>query len=262
MLKLKPNPALQPFVKDYWLLDLENGRGNGIALTKSPIPENCLYFYPKNLPQRIDASGKQLKVYNNAIFGQAISSGIKMIIPNNYCMLKVEFHPTGFFKLFGTPMTLFADRSEEATSVFGKPFCELNERIFNARNFEEMASILNQYLLKQLSKINVKYLPFDTQLQAKNIHHFSVDQLASNSCLSTRQFERKFLDSVGVSPKIYLRVVRFNHALILKKNFPSKKWIDITYEMGYFDQMHFLKDFKQFTGIPPSTFDFENSIIY
>jgi AraC-like DNA-binding protein len=48
----------------------------------------------------------------------------------------------------------------------------------------------------------------------------------------------------------------------LKDEFPHKKWIDITYECGYFDQMHLLRDFKQFTGGNPSGFDFENSIIY
>lgn len=86
--------------------------------------------------------------------------------------------------------------------------------------------------------------------------------LAWVACVSSRQFERQFLERIGVSPKIYQRLLRFNQVMNLRKQNPALKWVDITYHCGYFDPNHLLRDFKQFTGVVPSGFDFENAVIY
>jgi AraC-like DNA-binding protein len=259
--KRDPAPLLRSFVKEYWLLDLI--KGSGVPLQMSPIPEQCLYFYPRSLPIPFDANGKPIAAYNNIIAGQTVSGGQKLLVPNHYCMFKILFQPGGFYRLFGTPMTLFADTTVETISVLGNPVNILRDQIANAEGFTGMVAAAETFLLNQLSKSkNDDLLPIDKVLRQSDFHLFTLDQLAADACLSTRQFERKFLERTGVSPKIYQRLIRFNQAMKLKNANTNLKWIDITYACGYFDPMHLLRDFKQFTGVTPRIFDFDNALIY
>ncbi|MFN8358239.1 MAG: AraC family transcriptional regulator [Spirosomataceae bacterium] len=255
-----PHPVLHPFVKAYWYLSMR--QGSGVPLTMSPSPEQCLYFYPRAQPLPLDLQGQPLPVYDNIMMGQAVSGGTKMIVPDEYCMVKILFQPGGMFRLFGVPMTHLANRYEETAAVLGSPIEAWNEQLMNTSTPDEAIRICNEFLISYLSKKKLSSNPIDWVLTQPTLHQRSIDQLAADACLSSRQFERKFLERVGVSPKMYQRVIRFNQAMKFKNTNPSKKWIDITYACGYFDQMHLLRDFRQFTGTTPSIFDFDHAVIY
>ncbi|GAC1587515.1 MAG: hypothetical protein NVS3B25_03470 [Hymenobacter sp.] len=79
----------------------------------------------------------------------------------------------------------------------------------------------------------------------------SLEYLARQSCLSLRQFERKFREQTGVSPKLFMRIARFNRAYALKEQAPARDWLDIALACGYADYQHMVKDFKQFAGVSP-----------
>ena len=79
----------------------------------------------------------------------------------------------------------------------------------------------------------------------------SVDNLADEANMSLRNFERRFIDEVGMSPKLYIRITRFFGALQNKMLFPQKSWTTITHEGGYFDQAHFIKECREFASKTP-----------
>jgi AraC-like DNA-binding protein len=74
------------------------------------------------------------------------------------------------------------------------------------------------------------------------------------ACLSLRQFERNFRIRVGISPKLFIRIVRFEYAMKIKNSYPDKSWSEIALECGYTDSSHLLKEFKEFAEFPPSQF--------
>ncbi|MEJ7663659.1 MAG: helix-turn-helix domain-containing protein [Hymenobacter sp.] len=78
-----------------------------------------------------------------------------------------------------------------------------------------------------------------------------MERLAAAACLSVRQFERKSYERLGFSPKLYSRMIRFSHAYKYKECAPHTSWTEIAHRCGYFDQMHFIRDFKFFTGYAP-----------
>jgi AraC-like DNA-binding protein len=80
-----------------------------------------------------------------------------------------------------------------------------------------------------------------------------IPELAAQSFLSTRQFERKFLAFSGFSPKLFSRIIRFHSALNEYGN-KDKSLTEIAYECGYYDQSHFIHDFKAFSGEHPKTY--------
>lgn len=258
LLKRKPHPSLLKFVKEYWYVY----RPNAILsiLSNTPTPEEAICFFPRNLSSKM-VNGEFIKTTDTFIIRQS-STRIDMKIPDDYIMFKIIFQTGGFQRLFNIPMSAFENEHTETVSVLGNSVKELKEQFANAENFEEMTVFADQYLMTQLGKIKTFLHPIDFVLNQKNLYQYSLDKLASDSCLSNRQFERKFLERVGINPKLYQRILKFNEAMKLKKASPDLTWKDITYSVGYYDQMHLLRDFKQFTNITPTIFNFENAIIY
>jgi transcriptional regulator GlxA family with amidase domain len=81
-----------------------------------------------------------------------------------------------------------------------------------------------------------------------------VDDAAESAGLSIRQFERRFITQVGLSPKHYARIARFDAALEAKVTAPRRLWTEIAHEFGYYDQMHLVRDFETFAGESPARF--------
>lgn len=80
----------------------------------------------------------------------------------------------------------------------------------------------------------------------------SIPILADEAGLSLRQFERRFTTRVGVRPKLFTRMARFEAALERKARFASASWTNVAQEFGYYDQMHMVHNFAEFTGGTPS----------
>lgn len=82
---------------------------------------------------------------------------------------------------------------------------------------------------------------------------YSVEKLAGYACLSISQFERRFIQQMGVAPKLYNRINRFYSAYLLKGLRPNLDWLSIAVQTGYNDYQHLAKDFKQFSGTTPNS---------
>jgi AraC-like DNA-binding protein len=256
--KNKAHPSLSEFVKEYWYIYWANS--SPTPLSNTPTPEEAICFFPRNLPFS-KVEGKFVKTTDTFIIRQS-TTRVDMLIPEDYIMFKIIFQTGGFYKLFGVPMSLFANGHTETISVLGNSVVELKEQIANAKNFKEMTSFVDKYLMSKAKTIKTYQHPIDFVINQKGLYHYSLDRLASDACISNRQFERKFFERTGVTPKLYQRILKFNEAMKIKKNTPKLSWFDITYMVGYYDQMHLLRDFKQFTDITPTAFDFDKAIIY
>ena len=79
-----------------------------------------------------------------------------------------------------------------------------------------------------------------------------IPALAAKTGLGVRQFERRFLNQVGMRPKLFARIARFEAALEYKARFGTRSWTDVAHTFGYYDQMHMVHDFAEFTGATPS----------
>lgn len=257
-LKLSPHPDLKQFIKEYWYL--YKPKGNPNPMSNTPTPEEALYFYPKNKPA-IFIDGTFTKTPDTVITRQ-LTERIDMKVPDDYLMFKIIFKAGGFHRLFGIPLSLFSNGHIETVCVLGNPMKDLKEQIANAKNFNEMVFYTEKYLMSKLFNLKIKQLPIDLVINQAQLYQYSLDKLASDACLSNRQFERNFLTRMGVTPKIYQRILKFNQAMKFKKEKPNQTWTSITHSVGYFDQMHLLRDFKQFTNTVPTIFDFDNAIIY
>jgi AraC-like DNA-binding protein len=167
----------------------------------------------------------------------------------------IHFQPSGFNRLFGIPMTELTDAAYDAYAVMGPEVPRLEHQLGDAFGFAERIQIVEERLIRMLA---CHTTPDPVAVAAnslfKNNGLNSVTAMATASGLSPRQFERRFLAQVGVPPKLYARIVRFNAALDNKLRRPSRAWSSIANDYDFYDQMHLVHDCRAFTGESPSRF--------
>lgn len=166
----------------------------------------------------------------------------------------IFFQPTGLHRMFSLPMHELTNTHNEARSVLGSWIDELAERLGNGRSFEERVRFANAFFIHRCSTLPS---PDGITATAMSILRrrglIQVTALAQQACMSPRQFERRFKREIGLSPKLYARIARFESALESKALSTAESWTDITNRLGYFDQMHMIKDFKEFSGEIPTS---------
>lgn len=121
-----------------------------------------------------------------------------------------------------------------------------------ADNYSKMLPIVEHFLLAKCKQMEMKNSVDTIAAQLlTDPTSFSLDMIARQSCLSTKQFYRKFVQRIGISPKFFSRLSRFNHAYRYKLAHPNASWSYIAQEFHYTDYHHLEKEFKEFTGLAP-----------
>jgi AraC-like DNA-binding protein len=143
-----------------------------------------------------------------------------------------------------------------ATEFWGKDVCEIVEELKQTTSYDSMIEIVCRFIEQRFDQSCRPEEPIDRvaiqMLDPSN--NYCLEEWASMACLSLRQFERNFIIRVGISPKLFIRIVRFEYAMKVKNNCPGKSWSEIAMECGYTDSSHLLKEFKEFAEFPPSRF--------
>ena len=165
----------------------------------------------------------------------------------------IGFQPDGIFRLFSVPTSELTDFDCEAHSVLGSMITKLGERLGNAKSFVERVQFIEEVLLPRAllsgGHDRISAAAHGIILASGRVR---IPDLASKAKLGVRQFERRFLLQVGMRPKLFARVARFEAALEYKARFGYRSWADVAHSFGYHDQMHMVHDFAEFTGATPS----------
>jgi AraC-like DNA-binding protein len=166
----------------------------------------------------------------------------------------IHFQPSGFNRLFGIPMTELTDAAYDAHAVIGREISTLEHQLGDTPGFAERIQLIEERLFPLVShgRPDPVAIAANSLFASNGIQRVST--MATESGLSPRQFERRFLAQVGMPPKLYARIIRFNAALDDKLRCPSRAWSRIANDQDYYDQMHLVHDCRAFTGESPSRF--------
>jgi AraC-like DNA-binding protein len=157
----------------------------------------------------------------------------------------VFFWPSGWSQLFNTPEREITDRFYDAIAVHGSSIRQLWNRMGEEETFFRRCELMDEYLMRMLptatsfTKIT---------LAAKQVFRLrgcvKMPNLGRQAALGLRHFERLFQKNVGMTPKAFARIARFQAAVDEKLKHPTKTWLEIAHSCDYYDQMHMIHDFK------------------
>ncbi len=246
--------ALRPYV---WCFGQSEGRVGGSPLTV-PLPARpkqvLTFFFRDRYRVHYCRSGLWEISPRAIVVGPQTYHRLNLLVLGNIDAFTIHFQPSGFHHLFGVPMTELRDATYDAHAVLGAGLAVLEQQLANAPSFEERVRITEVYFagLRNVRRLEPVGIAANALFAANGL--VRIDQMAARSGLSPRQFERSFLEQVGVAPKLYARIVRFNAALDRKLACPDRTWTEIAHELNYYDQMHMVHDFQGLAGDSPSRF--------
>jgi len=254
--KISPSPRLQKYVRGYYTLEHMPDLNAPFEIKSSANPTYALVFN----------YGDRYRLFNHTVSGETLPtcflSGISL---SNYTLkfdgsvgcCGILLQGTAFQNLFPTPPTEeILNRRIDLRLILGEKATEVSEQIMAADSDQKRVAILENLMLSFVENTNHPLNPID--LAANKIIRergmLSMDRLADEVCMSPRQLRRKFKTQVGVGPKTYARLKRFNYVTNCLSRDSCLSWKEFVNAGGFYDQSHFIKEFVEFSGENPSGF--------
>ncbi len=243
-----PDPVLQPFIHCYVQRVSEAGE---VIEPVFPRAGTMLIFQFAALYEVKEYETEQCRPsWAATVIGPIDARRTRLILRNQVHSLDVLIRPLGMYRLFGVPISPLAGGGAEGHAVFGPQITSLYECLGNAPSFADRVKILDSFFLDRLHLSN-PLQPAALAMRQVASGRWSVTAAAARIGISERQLERRSHECSGVSPKLLARVSRFGRA-IQKRRSGFRSWIDIAHEVGYYDQMHLIRDFHDLGGGTPT----------
>jgi AraC-like DNA-binding protein len=235
--QIEPRGAVAQFVRAYWTLDDDDPSGVH-RIVPDGRSELILNLGQPYEAQRDDQWNPQPECF---LIGQ-ITGPLVLRAAGPVRIIGVTFHPHTAGQLLNVPMSELTDTSVAVGDVVSGALSR------ELRDIEKVEA-LDGVLLRLANRADGE----DRLLSAavKEGGQMSVEDMAHRAGLSTRQFERRFRQAVGISPKLFSRMQRFQRVFSALEE-SGAKWADAAVECGYYDQAHLIRDFQEFAGKPPA----------
>jgi AraC-like DNA-binding protein len=250
----EPNDDLTPFIKCYWTLESPKEEA---AEKQTIVPDGFMemIFHYGDLYRQYTENGNSIIQPKCFVIGQ-LTRPLEIEPTGNTGIFSVRFHPNGFLPFASIPIKEMENTAVSLEKLFGKDAQEIEQKIVTADSTSERIHLMETFLLSRLTNAEavdrmVKSI-VETILTANG--QLSINELSKQTNINRRQLERKFSATIGLSPKQLSKIIRLQATLkmLLNKKFTSLT--ALAYENEYYDQAHFIKDFKDLTGFTPKEF--------
>ena len=236
----KSNEEIENFIYCYWQLKTQN-------------PLNQDYYYRVVSDGCIDIFFDHKQPTENFVMGFC-RKFVQFPIGREFDYIGIRFLPSAFPHLFGVDARTLSNQSQELNKILPNFSEWINSEIKPADSFETITAILNEKIIEFSKNQNIQYDHrfLDSLNQIFQKHGYLNTEEDLNTGLSPRQLRRIFNFYIGTTAKSFSNVVRFQHILNAKPSKQSLKENKLYFDVGFFDQAHFVKNFKTYYGVTPS----------
>ncbi len=246
---VKPPCALEKYVYGYMLINISR---YPYAQKVYPGGYSSVVFHMGGANYTIhDFGSPDVLRPANVMVGQVTSSytittyGITDVV-------MIMFKPSGIYRLFNFPLNQITNNDIELTDVIGAVAEDIYRKLLENKDKAHRLKVINDFLTGYIPE-EIVYDPVEEVLEKINSQNgiLILKDVFNDLSISERTIQRKFKEVVGLSPKQYTRIIRVNYLLKLIKQGKIRNWNEISYLGGYYDQTHFIKEIKTFTGVTP-----------
>ena len=238
--KIKPYKELEPFIHFYWEL-----KGNEVERQWERVfPDGCAGIVMNLGDACLTDNGSTKMEFGKTYIVGAMSTFKDSYIDHDTHLIGVCLKPATFANFYR-----YASQNEltNSTIEFGKSNSfNIDKILANSSNY------LNQYFLDRIKSKENQLQSIISDIHSSN-GKLSISELSKRNHITVRQLERKFKSQIGLSPKEYSNIIRFQNALnIIKNSNENRSLLDIAFECGYYDHSHLNNDIKRNTGLSPT----------
>lgn len=256
LLTRPPRASLRPFVKSVWVSEEGSSPGGRVAARERVLPTGNahLVFRLSDLPLRVfdgidDPVGRRV---GHGVVGGARAASYLRDISRPVRSVGAELLPGAVPALFGVPADEVAGRHTPLEDLWGAAAREARERLLDADTAELRLELFESLLAARLPRVRGLH-PAVGQALERFAAYAPVREVVRESGLCHRGFIALFRRVVGLPPKLYCRLQRFQGALDRAAG-GAEPWVELALASGYSDQAHFHREFRELSGLTPGRY--------
>lgn len=258
---IKPIKILSKYIKNYFIVDIDNP----IDFLPNERVYPCGYatmVFHYGSPSKFQKKNSSKYIESNLVICGQQTNYYDLSLSGKTGMILIVFRPHGVKSFFNFPITELLNENLSLQELAINEAVELEDKLFNSLNNEQRVIHLENFLIKRLitygEGFSVHNNEFERVEHAIKIIENSKEKIkaqdiAHEVCLGIKQFERTFSKYVGINPKKFASIIRFQNVIQINSK-DKRNLSQIAVDNGYYDQSHFIHDFKSLTGLTPKAF--------
>ncbi len=248
---IKPTEILKNYIKNYYAVEINNSTDFLPRERVFPSGNVSLVFHYGS-PSKFKKKNSNEYIEPNLVMCGQQTSYYDLSLSGKTGMIFIVFKPHGIRTFFNFPISELLNENISLRDLINKEAVEVEEKLSNSKNNKQRILHLENFLIERL----ILNRDFDRVKHAVRIIENSEGQiktqfLAQKVCLGIKQFERIFSNNVGLTPKKFISIVRFQNVIQMKKKYNNANMTQLAFDNGYYDQSHFNHDIKSLTGLTP-----------
>jgi len=252
----KPGPPLSDFIENFWLYDGYSSPHTHERVFPSGTFELVFNLCDDELRIYGETDCGECSRYSGALVSGPYEGFFVTDRAEEFCVMGVHFRPGGAFPFLGMSAYELEDMHLDLATLWGRQAGEIRERLALAPSTRERFRVLEHALRSRLHDPLEHHPAVLLALDGFRSDHsrIVVHKLALEAGLSDRRFIDVFRSEVGLNPKLFSRIERFQRVLAEVDPLPEPEWEQVALEHGYFDQSHLIRDFVEFSGFGPADY--------
>jgi AraC-like DNA-binding protein len=254
-LTYSPGLPLSDFVDYFWLFD-----GGQTPRKERIVPSGTTELVINLRDDEVRIHNRthlmQQTRFSGAVLSGPYSSTFVVDAMQHESMLGVHFKPGGAFPFLNALASELTDAHVDLVDLWGGSGRELRDRLCDVGTPWQRFQIMEEVLMDRLRRFRKRHVAIAIALDAfgPNGTDASVRDVAREVGLSQRRFRKVFTAEVGLTPKVFCRILRFQRVRTLADQIEKPDWAQIASICGYFDQSHLINDFVEFSGFSPTAY--------
>ena len=253
-----PRPSLRPFVSSVWAIDPVSAPPE----TRLPRREHVLPTGGMHLVFRIgdeplrlfkDQDDRRGRIVSTMVVGGARAGFYIRDVSTPLCSVGAQLRPGAAQVLFGVDAGELSGQHTALEELWGAGAGSMRDQLASTRSVAERLDVFEHLLAARLPTVRGLHPAVAQALQQFN-GAASVSHVVRSAGISHRRFIALFSRSVGLTPKAYSRVLRFQDVLRRARIDGGRRLIDVAAASGYSDQSHFNREFREFAGVTPTEY--------
>lgn len=251
----QPSGVLANFIRHYWVLEASASEG---PICERVIPTGnieLMFHYGK--PFHVRENDSLVSEQPRSFLSGISSSYADVTTTGDTGVIAVTFYPYGACNFFRFPLQEVENTNVSLTDIFSGQFRYTEEKIGNVATLKEKIDVVEQFLLQCLTPVpnhDISFLKYSVSVIDQHRGLITPAELSESLYVSSKSLERKFSLLLGKTPKQFLKIVRFQGIIRSLSRNSDVLLTELAYRNGYFDQAHFIKDFKALSGYTPREF--------
>ena len=251
--EIVPCRQLRPYVRLIWLLEADDPADLGPPQRITPDGVLEVVFHYKT-PFACRYAGETFESQPRSVAVSQTRRWLEIRPRGAAGLISVRFQPWGAYHFFRPPLSELADVQMPTEMLWGRAAGELEERLAEAASDAERVALVETFLLTQLRRHQKDDVEPAVRTIWQRQGRVAIAGLCRHLGVGERRLQRIFATALGTTPKGFARLSRFLHACHVLRAGIEPTLADTGLACGYYDQSHFIADFKAFSGMTPSAF--------